>query len=52
MKLGVVFNCTTEDGNKYSNRYYKKYQGYGDPVKKDSNFFAAAQKKTGKKAGK
>lgn len=50
--LGVVFNCTTEDGNKYSNRYYKKYQGYGDSAKKDSNFFAAAQKKTGKKAGK
>ena len=23
--LGVVFNCTSEDGKGYSNKYYKRY---------------------------
>jgi len=50
--LGVIFNCTTEDGSKYGKRYYKNYQSYDTDAKKDSGFFTAAQKKTGNTAVK
>lgn len=38
--LGVVYNCTDEDGGKYGKGYYKKYY---------NNSYAAASNKPGKK---
>ena len=53
--LGVVFNCTNEDGsgygNKYYNKYYRRYYGkyykknYGSYEKKYSAYDSASSKK-------
>lgn len=41
--LGVVFNCTSENGNGYGNKYYKKY--YRKYYKKYETSYASAAKK-------
>ena len=44
--LGVVFNCTTEEGGQYGHKYYKKY--YKRYYKKYGDNYAAAAKRTQK----
>lgn len=48
--LGVVFNCTTEEGNGYGNKYYKKYykRYYNSYNTKRSGSYASAAKKAKK----
>ena len=41
--LGLVFNCTTEEGNGYGKKYYKKYY---------KSSYADAARKAGRKAAK
>ena len=56
--LGIVFNCTTEDGGKYGKPYYRKYykkyyKKYGDQYEKSAaKAYALAAKKNGKRVGK
>ena len=56
--LGVVFNCTTEDGGRYGKHYYRKYyrryyKQYDKQYQKAaSKSHASSGKMTGKRIGK